>query len=383
MSANVIPFQQRVTVIGTGFATVAAVRKLRALNRSLEITVIGPKPEFVFYPSLIWIPTGLRRGADLIVPLERFFSRYNVRFHAGEATGLENGGRSVLTSNGTVDNDGLIIACGGRYLKKLPGIEHAIVPCEGIAAAERIRDRIDEMDGGTLAFGFAGNPNEPSLMRGGPMFEFLFGIDTHLRRNRRRAKFKLVFFNPAAEPGKRLGEKAVKGLLTEMKRREIEMHLGHKLKSFAVGKVTTEGGEFAADLIVFIPGMTGNAWFDNTDLPRSPGGLVQADEMCRVGGWEKVYVAGDAGSFPGPDWMPKQAHMADLQGATAAQNLIAELAGDKPRETFKAELICIIDTGDRGTLVMRTPDRSIMLPPLMLMHSAKSWFEWYYLWQLR
>lgn len=383
MSANVIPMHQRVTVIGTGFGTVAAVRKLRALDRNVEITVIGHKPEFVFYPSLIWIPTGLRQGADLIVPLERFFNRYNVRFHAGEATGLENGGRVVLTSNGNVDNDGLIIACGGRYLKKLPGIEHAIIPCEGIAAAERIRDRINEMDGGTLAFGFAGNPNEPALMRGGPMFEFLFGIDTHLRRNRRRAKFKLVFFNPAAEPGKRLGEKAVKGLLAEMKRREIEMHLGHKLKSFAVDKVTTEGGEFAADLIVFIPGMTGNAWFDNTGLPRSPGGLVQGDEMCRVSGWEKVYVAGDAGSFPGPDWMPKQAHMADLQGTTAAQNLIAELAGDQPRETFKAELICIIDTGDRGTLVMRTPDRSIMLPPLMLMHSAKSWFEWYYLWQLR
>ena len=124
-------------------------------------------------------------------------------------------------------------------------------------------------------------------------------------------------------------------------------------------------------LIIFIPGMTGNAWFDNTDLPRSPGGLVQADEMCRVGGWGKVYVAGDAGSFPGPDWMPKQAHMADLQGTTAAQNLIAELAGRQPRETFKAELICIIDAGDRGTLVMRTPDRSIMLPPLMLMHSAQ------------
>ena len=73
MSANVISLHQRVTVIGNGFATVAAVRKLRALDRNVEITVIGHKPEFVFYPSLIWIPTGLRQGADLIVPLERFF----------------------------------------------------------------------------------------------------------------------------------------------------------------------------------------------------------------------------------------------------------------------------------------------------------------------
>ncbi len=33
--------------------------------------------------------------------------------------------------------------------------------------------------------------------------------------------------------------------------------------------------------------------------------------------------------------------------------------------------------------VMRTPDRSMMLPPLKLMHSAKNWFEWWYLRQLR
>ena len=37
------------------------------------------------------------------------------------------------------------------------------------------------MQGGTIALGFAGNPNEPSAMRGGPMFEFLFGIDAQLR----------------------------------------------------------------------------------------------------------------------------------------------------------------------------------------------------------
>lgn len=373
----------RITIIGAGFGALSSVLEIRRRDPTVEITLIAPRAEFHYLPGIIWIPSGLRTREQLIVPLANFFQRMQVTHVVAEVTGLRDGGRIVETTAGDFDNDALVIASGGRFIKKLPGIEHAIVPCEGIAAAERIRDRINEMDGGTLAFGFAGNPNEPALMRGGPMFEFLFGIDTHLRRNRRRAKFKLVFFNPAAEPGKRLGEKAVKGLLAEMKRREIEMHLGHKLKSFAVDKVTTEGGEFAADLIVFIPGMTGNAWFDNTDLPRSPGGLVQGNEMCRVSGWEKVYVAGDAGSFPGPDWMPKQAHMADLQGTTAAQNLIAELAGDQPRETFKAELICIIDTGDRGTLVMRTPDRSIMLPPLMLMHSAKSWFEWYYLWQLR
>jgi sulfide:quinone oxidoreductase len=370
---------KRITVIGTGFAALSAARKLRQLDRQVEITVIGPRPELVFLPSLIWIPSGQRKAENLRVPLQEFFRKSDIRFHAGEATGLESGGRTVLTTAGPVDNDGLIVACGGRFIKKLPGIEHAILPCEGIAAAERLRDRVQAMQEGTIALGFAGNPNEPSAMRGGPIFEFLFGFDTQLRREGRRDKIGLTFFNPMPNPGNRLGEKAVQRLLGEMKRRDIATHLGHKLAGFEADKVKTEGGEFPADLIVFMPGLTGNAWFDNTDLPRSPGGLIKADAQCRVEGRERTYVAGDAGSFPGPDWMPKQAHMADLQAETAAENLLAELKGGAADRTFKVELLCIVDTLDSGMLVKRTPEGGMALPPLGLMHNAKSFFESWYL----
>ncbi len=374
---------RRLTVIGSGFAALTAVRRLRQHEADAEITLIAPRAEFVYLPSLIWIPSGLRQADELVVPLQRFFQRYRVTFHQGEATGLRDGGRIVDTSNGEVANDGLIIASGGRFIKKLPGIEHALTPCEGIAAATAIRERINGMTGGTIAIGFGGNPNEPSAMRGGPMFEFLFGIDTLLRRQGRRDQFKLVFFNPAPEPGKRLGAKAVSGLLAEMKRRGIETHLGHKPQRFEADKVVTEGGEFAADLILFMPGMTGNAWFDNSELPRSPGGLLQADELCRVPGFERVYVAGDSGSFPGPDWMPKQAHMADLQATAAAANLSAELNGRQVTARFKVELMCIVDSLNKGMLIWRTPQRSLMLPACRVWHWAKRLFEWWYLRQLR
>jgi sulfide:quinone oxidoreductase len=211
------------------------------------------------------------------------------------------------------------------------------------------------------------------------MFEFLFGIDTQLRKEGRRDSFTLNFFSPAPKPGNRLGPKAVEGLLKEMKKRDINTHLGHKMVRFEADKVVTEGGEIPADLILFMPGMTGNPWFDNTELPRSPGGLLQADHLCRVPGWERVYVAGDAGSFPGPDWMPKQAHMADLQAAAAAANIIAELRGQTPSQGFKVELVCIVDSQNKGTLIGRTERHSMMLPPCRAMHWLKRAFEWWYL----
>ena len=369
----------RITIIGAGFGALSSVREIRKRDSEAEITLIAPRAELHYLPGIIWIPSGLRTREQLVVPLGNFFQRMRVRHVAAEVTGLRNGGRLVDTTAGEIPNDGLVIASGGRFIKKLPGIEHAITPCEGIAAAEKIRDRLQALQGGTIAVGFAGNPNEPTAVRGGPMFEFLFGIDEQLRREGRRDKFELVFFNPSNEPGNRLGPKAVKHLLAEMKRRDIRTHLGHKMKGFEANRVLTEGGSFPADLILFMPGMTGNAWFDQTELPRSPGGLLQADAQCRVAGTEHVYVVGDSGSFPGPDWMPKQAHMADLQAVAAAENLLTGLRGGTPRDTFKVELICIIDAIDHGTLVFRNAQRQIILPPTRLFHWLKRFFEGAYL----
>jgi sulfide:quinone oxidoreductase len=368
-----------ITIIGAGFGALSSVREIRQRDAQAEITLIAPRAELHYLPGIIWIPAGLRTREQLVVPLANFFQRMKVRHVAAEVTGLREGGRVVDTTAGEVRNDALLIASGGRFIKKLPGIEHAITPCEGIAAAEKIRDRLREMQGGTIAVGFAGNPNEQSAVRGGPMFEFLFGIDELLKREGRRDQFELVFFNPAKEPGNRLGPQAVRHLLAEMARRNIRTHLGHKMVRFEADKVVTEGGEFAANLILFMPGMTGNAWFDQTALARSPGGLLKADAQCRVEGAEQVYVAGDSGSFPGPDWMPKQAHMADLQAAAAAQNLLAGLRGQTPSATFKVELACIIDSLTAGTLVWRTPTRNIILPPMRLFHWVKRWFEGVYL----
>lgn len=372
-----------ITVLGAGFGALSSVRVLRKRGFKGRITVVAPRAELHYLPGTIWIPAGLRTREQLIVPLENFFRRMRVEHVAAQVTGLSDDARTVHTSSGMVQTDGLIVASGGRFIRKLPGIEHAITPCEGIAAAEQIRDRLRTMQQGTIAVGFGANPNEQSAVRGGPMFEFLFGIDEQLRREGRRDRIQLVFFNPSPRPGNRLGDKAVDHLLNEMRRRGIGTHLGHKMVRFEADKVVTEGGEFAADMILFMPGLTGPAWLDQSPLPRSPGGMVAADAHCKVAGFDKVYVVGDSGSFPGPDWMPKQAHMADLQAEAAASNLLAEMAGRPATRGFKVELVCIIDALDKGTLVYRTERRNLLLPPSRWMHMAKRGFERRYLAQYR
>ncbi|MCG3168697.1 MAG: Sulfide-quinone reductase [Pseudomonadales bacterium] len=369
----------RITVVGAGFGALAAVRELRARDARAEITLVAPRAELHYLPGIIWIPAGLRSREQLVVPLGNFLARQRVRHMQASASGFGASARVLRTSAGEITNDALLIATGGRFLRKLPGLEHAIVPCEGIAAAEAIRDRLRDLEGGTIAIGFGANPAEPNAMRGGPMFEFLFGIDRQLRREGRRERFELVFFNPSQEPGKRLGEKTVGQLLAGMRQRGIVTRLGEKPLRFEADRVVTDAGEIPAQLILFMPGMTGDAWFDDTPLPRSPGGLITADTQCRVPGHDHVYVCGDCGSYPGPDWMPKQAHMAELQARVAVRNLLDALAGRPVQAAFRAELMCIIDALDSGTLVWRTERRTVTLPPMRAMHWAKRFFERVYL----
>ncbi|MDD3759266.1 MAG: FAD-dependent oxidoreductase [Acidithiobacillus sp.] len=366
-------------IIGSGFGGLTAVRELRRRAPDAEIRLVAPKPEFIYYPSLIWVPTGLRQGEELRIDLRDFFQRQRVEFVADTVQSIDAQGHVQLESGTSLEQDALIIAAGGRGLRKLPGIEHSLAICDGIETAQQIRERLQSMAGGNIAFGFAGNPQEPSAVRGGPIFELLFGIDTYLRRQGTREKFTLTFFNPMREPGNRLGADAVAGLLAEMERRQIRTHLGHKITGFDAQQVHTEGGDIDADLILFMPGMTGPAFAANSALPLSPGGFLQADNHCQVPGLPGVYAVGDAASYgDSPNWLPKQGHSADLQAKTAVHNALRHVQGQAADQTFRQELICIVDSLDGGNLVYRSPNTARVVPGSWW-HLAKRVFEWRYL----
>jgi sulfide:quinone oxidoreductase len=367
-----------VVIVGAGFAACTAVKTLRNQGYRDEITLIAPRAELFYYPSLIWVPAGKRDYQDLVIPLHNFLQKNRVHYIQSKVTGIDSEARTLQTESATLAYDAVIIASGGRYIRKLPGIENACIACAGWKDTRAFADKLATMNEGTIAFGFASNPNEPSAMRGGPVFEFLFGVDTLLRKQGRRENFNLVFFSPAPRPGQRLGDKAVDRILAEMKKRNIKTYLGKKMKRFTDSSVETESDTFAADLILFIPGMTGPEWAADSGLQLSDGGFFKADKYCQVEGQDRVFVAGDAGSFPGPDWKPKQAHMADLQAEAAAKNVIEALQLMKPRHTFKTELICIIDTLTSGSLVYRSENRGLMMKMVPL-HWLKRWYEKLYL----
>ena len=103
--------------------------------------------------------------------------------------------------------------------------------------------------------------------------------------------------------------------------------------------------------------------------------MIVADALCRVQGRPGVWVVGDGDSYPGPNWLAKQAHQADLQAKATAANIAATLAHREPTTEFRAELICIVDTLQSGIPVYRSPSRNFVSPQTRLFDWAKRAFE--------
>lgn len=368
-----------VVVIGSGFGALKAVEALRRRDPRLGITLTAPEPHFHYWPSLVWVPSGRRDPDELTVDVRDWLARQGAAYHRGRVEAVRDGGRTVVTDTGTLTADGLVVASGGRFLRAIPGIEHALTICEGAASARAIRDRLARLEGGRIVFGFAGNPKHKPAMRGGPLFELLFAVDAQLRRERRRDRFRLAFVTPNPEPGKRLGDRAAERLLQRMERQGVAAHPGRGIERFAADRVVTDREEIASDLTIFMPGMTGPDFLDASELPVTESGHVAVDDRARVNGLERVYAVGDAAAFPGPDWQAKQAHAAELQAEVAARNLVDECRGVVPARTVRHEVICVLDSLDQGIFVYRDARRQVMLPPTRLAHYLKLGLEAKYL----
>ena len=126
----------RIVILGAGFAALTAVREMRKRSPEARLTLVAPKAEFVYLPSLIWIPSGLRKGSDLILPLDRFLKDHQVEFVAGRVSGLRDGGRTANASR-TLASRADVVGCStwGAVGRTRPSASSTSGRCQARASA--------------------------------------------------------------------------------------------------------------------------------------------------------------------------------------------------------------------------------------------------------
>jgi len=395
---------KRIVILGSSFAGMTAALELRKrLDGRHRVTVLDPREQFTFIPSLIWLPFGKRHAEDITFPLAPLYERKEIEYRNETAVSVDRAAHTVSTDSGALlEYDKLLIATGPRLaFEKIPGLgpdghTQSVCNLEHAELAAAAWDRFLENPGPVVV----GTAQGGSCF--GASYEFLFNVQHRIRKAGIEREAPVTFVT--AEPflghfglgG--VGDSAAKvsGFLDRL---GIEGIANAAIAQVREGEMELEGGRvlpFAFSMIV--PPFTGvDAIRENQKLA-NPVGFVPIDERFRHPEQADVYAAGVATAIAPPEptavpaGVPKTGQMSETMAKVAAENIAVDIEGGVHREMPIADLsaICVLDAGDNGIIFKadhvlahgiyaddETPSARVMGGPQA--HWAKLAFERYFL----
>lgn len=368
-------------IIGGGFAGLEAAIQLR--KAGLDVTLVSNRPFLFIYPTSIWVVTGERSLEQVSLDLRDVARRHGFTFVEGAVESISAARRAAFVNGAEHAADHLVVAMGDDRITP-KGVEHTFTLGGAPENVVRLHEALAALlsrGSGRIAMGFGGNPKDTSAVRGGPVFEVMFNVDTLLRRRGLRDAFELTFFAPMPSPGERMGRKAVGSIQAMFDRLGIAKRFGRKIDRFEPGGVVFEDqSRLDADLVLFLPAGEGHPVVKSSDLPRNEAGFVQVDDGCAVPGFPGVWSIGDAAALQGPDWRAKQGHVAEVMARVVASNVQALEAGRTERESYVPHLgiTCLLDTGNGAAYIHRDSRKERMIPLPVVGHWMKlAWGAYY------
>jgi len=377
---------KKVLVLGGGFAGVESAIYLR--KNGFDVTLVSDRDYLYVYPTSIWIPTRESKFSDVCMDLEELQSVHGFELIIDGVESIQAKENTYTLKSGTVLKgfDYVVLALGASKMKH-KGLDNTLSICGAPEQALALRDKIDGLikkGSGKICFGFGGNPKDTSAVRGGPGFELLFNVHNLLKKKGIRDNYELTFFAPMAEPGKRMGPKALSMMSKFFNMLDIKEHFGKKIKIFEDdGIIFEDDSKLDSDFTMFIPAGDGHQIVKDSDLPQNEAGFITIDDNCRVtldGELSNVFAVGDAAALEGADWRAKQGHIAEVMARNTAHN-IAEL--EKGSSNFEGyahhiNILCVMDTGNGASFVYRDSKRAMMIPMPIIGHWLKKGWGKYY-----
>src|SRR6266545_1130524 len=287
-----------VVIAGGGFAGLETAFLLRhRLHDRVDITIVSDKDRFLFRPNTIYIPFGLD-PAELEIPLDQPARRQHMRIVHDRVVGVNPAAHTLQLERSEVEYDKLVIATGaGMKPEEIPGLaEHGstIWTPETMLTLRRTVERIVER-------GKAGTPTTvlflipPNNKCAGPLYEIVFMLDTHLRRQHARSPVKIVWATFEQSYIQAFGPKLHEVVTHEFAERGIEGHREKLATEVTASQVRFQDGEaIDYDELISFPPYVSAVRYDA--LPSDERGFIQTDPLTRaVQGVSDVYAPGDAG----------------------------------------------------------------------------------------
>ncbi len=397
-----------IVVLGGGLGgSIMAYELADQIGKGDTITVVTKDPKYHFVPSNPWVAVGWRKPKDITMDLARTYKAKKIDFKPVAAERLfpdEN--RIHLVDGSDVSYDYLVIATG-------PELAFDEIPGLGPAGHTQSVCHVDHAAEANVAFeAFCKSPGPiiVGAVQGascfGPAYEFIFQLDTELRRRKIRDKVPMTFVTSEPYIG-HLGLDGVgdtKGLLeSELREHHIKWVTSAKVKRVEPGIMTIE--EIADDgtskgdrdlpfgYAMMLPAFRGIAALQGIEGLSNPRGFTIVDKHQQNPKYRNIFAVGvcvaipPIGPTPVPCGVPKTGFMIESMVTATAHNIGALLNGREPDRQATWNAFCLADFGDSGVAFVAQPQ----LPPRNVnwsssgrwVHGAKIAFEKYFMGKIR
>ncbi len=392
--------RKKVVVLGTNFGGMTAALAVRhELEGDVDVTVVSPTDEFLFNPSLIWLPFGKRDRDDITFPVAPTFEEHGIDFVHTAATHIDPAAKTVdLADGGQIGFDYLVIATGYRNKDDVvPGFREnatTITTLEEAERTERAWRRFLEEPGDVVV---AATQSAGCF---GAAYEFLFNTAYQLRKAHLHDRVKLTYVT--SEPF--LGHFGIGGLphgeqLLGMflKKEGIDSRISVGVDHIDEGALVLADGEtlpFSFGMVV--PPFLGQDFLRTSDDLTDDKGYVRVRETYQSEKYDDIYAVGVAAAVdvpwqtPTPVGIPKTGFPTEQMAHVAARNIAAQIRGEAPQDE-KAfgdiKAVCVMDAGNNGVIIladkMLPPRKHGVLVPGPQAHLMKLGFEKYFLWKMK
>jgi len=369
-----------VVIIGGGFAGIQAARNLK--KAPVHITLIDRNNYHLFQPLLYQVATAYLSPGEIAHPIRSILrDQANVSVQMSTVERIDLSQNQVVTTNGTLDFDYLVIAAGARstWFGHDDWREHA-------PALKSIEQALDMRKRVLAAFERAELETDPAkrqaeltfvVVGGGPTGVELAGALAELSRQSLRHEFRQIDPGSAriilVESGERLldsyPERLTRAATRSLENLGVEVRTGVRVQDVHENWVRIGREEIATRTVLWAAGVEAESLGGTLGVNLLPGKRIPAQSDLSLEGHPHVFVAGDINGTLDPhgDVYPGVAQVAMQQGRQAAKNIRRLLDGE-PTSSFHYK--------DKGAMATIGRNRAIALIGPVQLSGFPAWLIW-------